>query len=85
MMIQVDVSHGCRTGGAAAPGAIAVQAKAASGCCGSKLAEGGTPGTGFTCTGCGRAASRVLADPVAHWTCACGQPRTQVITRPQDG
>lgn len=83
MMILIDTSHGCRSGGGAA-GAIPVQAKAASSCCGATLAEGGTDAAGYACTGCGQACGKVTGDPVAHWTCTCGQPRRQVITRPQD-
>lgn len=81
----VNTSHDCEDGGGAAPGAIPVQRKAASHCCGATLAEGGTEAGGFTCTACGGPAARVLGDPVAHWTCTCGQRRSQVMTLPQDG
>lgn len=75
-----DFSHHCVHGGVPAPGAIPVVRKASSHCCGVTLAEGGTEAAGFTCTGCGGAASRVLGPPVAHWTCLCGQRRSQEVS-----
>ena len=83
MKTVVNTSHGCASGGGAA-GAIPVLQKASSSCCGAVLAEGGTEAAGYACTGCGQPASRVMSDPVAHWTCLCGQRRQQVITIPQD-
>jgi hypothetical protein len=80
-----DFTHDCDGGGGPAPGLIPVQRKAASSCCGAKLAEGGTPETGFTCSGCSEPAERVQGPATAHWTCTCGQPRHQVLTDPEDG
>ena len=85
MATLIDTSHDCETGGDAAPGAIPVQRKASSSCCGATLAEGGTDETGHTCTACGQPATKVMGPPTAHWTCVCGQRRSQVITDPQDG
>ena len=81
----VNLDHGCKDGGGARPGAIAVQAKASSSCCGATLAEGGTDETGHTCTKCGKPATKVMGPKTAHWTCVCGQRRSQVVTEPQDG
>jgi hypothetical protein len=85
MGIAIDVSHDCEQGGGVKPGAIAVQAKASSSCCGAALAEGGTDEAGHTCTSCGKAATKVMGPRTAHWTCTCGQPRSQAVTEPQDG
>jgi hypothetical protein len=84
-MVAIDTRHGCPSGGGVAKGRVPVQKKASSACCGATLAEGGTPETGFTCTACGKSTTRVLSDPVAHWTCHCGQKRSQVITTPTEG
>lgn len=84
MSVAIDVRHGCPSGGGVKQGLVPVQKKASSACCGAKLAEGGTVEAGFTCTSCGKATTRVLSDPVAHWTCHCGQRRSQVITQATD-
>jgi hypothetical protein len=86
MSVAIDVRHGC---GATRlqhikPGAIPVQRKASSSCCGAKLQEGGTDETGHTCTGCGEPTSKVLGPRTAHWTCGCGVRRSQVISDPVD-
>lgn len=81
---EVDVSHGCASGGGTA-GVIPVHRSASSHCCAAVLAEGGTPETGFTCTGCGRPCSRVLGPPVAHWTCLCGERRRAQLGTGTDG
>lgn len=90
----VNISHGCASGGGTAyvrdgavlpGGLIPVQAKASSSCCGATLAEGGTDEKGHTCTACGKPATKVMGAKTAHWTCPCGQRRSQVITDPQDG
>ena len=81
----VNTSHNCPGGGAAAPGLIPVQRKASSGCCGATLAAGGADEKGHTCTACGKPATKVMGPRTAHWTCACGQRRSQVVTEPQDG
>jgi hypothetical protein len=83
-VIQVNTAHDCEHGGGTGPGLIPVQRKASSGCCGAKLAEGGTDGSGHTCTACGKPAAKVMGPRIAHWTCLCGQKRSQVITEPQD-
>ena len=83
--IAIDVSHGCGPDAAPAPGVIPVQRKASSSCCGATLAEGGTDETGHTCTACRQPATKVLGEPTAHWTCKCGQRRSQVITTPTEG
>ena len=57
MATLIDTSHDCETGGDAAPGAIPVQRKASSSCCGATLAEGGTDENGHTCTACGQPAT----------------------------
>lgn len=83
-MTAIDTRHDCESGGGAAGGAVPVQRKAASHCCGARLAEGGTDAAGHTCTGCGQPCTRVMGQPVAHWTCTCGQRRRQVVTEPED-
>ena len=85
MATLIDTSHDCETGGDAAPGAIPVQRKASSSCCGATLAEGGTDESGHTCTACQSPTSKVMGPKTAHWTCVCGQRRQQIITDPQDG
>lgn len=82
--IAIDASHDCEGGGGVMPGLIPVQQKASSSCCGAKLAEGGTDEAGHTCTACGQATTRVLGPKTAHWTCTCGQRRSQVITEAHD-
>lgn len=84
MGLAIDASHGCPSGGGVAKGLVPVQRKASSACCGAVLAEGGSEEAGHTCTGCGNATTRVLAEPVAHWTCHCGQRRSQVVTQATD-
>ena len=83
MSLAIDTSHGCADGGAVAAGLVPVQRKASSACCSAllDLADDGS----FTCQNCGKATTRVLAHPVAHWTCTCGQRRSQVITTPTEG
>lgn len=82
MKTIVNVTHGCASGGGAANGLIPVQRKASSACCGAKLDRGPD---GYICKGCGKPCARVMSDPVAHWTCTCGQKRHQQVTWPQDG
>lgn len=79
-----DFTHDCEGGGEPAHGMIAAGRKASSQCCGAKLAEGGTDESGHTCTGCGQPAAKVLGAATAHWTCLCGQRRSQVMTQPED-
>lgn len=86
MSLAIDVSHEC---GASEPehikpGAIPVQQKASSSCCGAKLAEGGTDEAGHACTGCQKPTTKVMGPPTAHWTCGCGVRRSQVVTVPVD-
>jgi hypothetical protein len=86
MSVAIDLRHGC---GASKqehikPGAIPVQRKAASACCGEKLAEGGTDEAGHTCTKCAKATEKVLGPAIAHWTCGCGVRRSQLVTVPVD-
>lgn len=83
-MTAPDFTHDCDSGGAPARGLIPVQRKASSACCGAKLAEGGTDEGGHTCTSCQQPAVKVMGQPTAHWTCICGQRRSQVITQPED-
>ncbi len=80
----VSLGHDCEHGGGITPGAIAVQRKASSSCCGATLAEGGTDAAGHTCTACAQPTSKVLGPKTAHWTCVCGQRRSQAVTEPQD-
>jgi hypothetical protein len=79
-VIAIDVSHDCESGGGVMPGAIPVQRKASSACCGARLAEGGTDEAGFTCTGCAKPTVRTVGQPVALWTCVCGERRQQIVT-----
>jgi hypothetical protein len=81
---QIDVSHHCGDDAGPDSGVVAVHQAARSSCCGEVLAEGGTPETGFSCTGCGQPCERVLGDLTAHWTCLCGTRRSQVLTVPTD-
>jgi len=82
--LAIDVSHGCGDDAASAGGAVALHAKASSSCCSAILAEGGTDETGYTCTQCSKPCSKVMAPPVAYWTCVCGTRRSQVIAPPAD-
>lgn len=82
-MTAPDYTHGCADGGAA-DGVPVAQRKASSQCCGAKLAEGGTDENGHTCTQCGQPAVKVLGPKTAHWTCTCGQRRSQVLTEAVD-
>lgn len=100
MSLAIDTSHGCRSGGGVRPGVVPVQQKASSACCGAKLAlaestkaalaaatteeEYLAVTVAYTCKDCGQPAAKVLAQPVAHWTCVCGVKRSQVITTATD-
>lgn len=84
MSVAINTAHDCEHGGGIMPGLIPVHRKAASACCGAVLAEGGTDEAGHTCTGCSQPADKVLGPPTAHWTCHCGQRRSQVVTEPVD-
>lgn len=86
MSVAIDVRHGCGATGVEhiKPGAIPVQRKAASACCGAKLAEGGTDEAGHTCTECAKPTEKVLGPASAHWTCGCGVRRSQVVTQAVD-
>jgi hypothetical protein len=70
-----------------AGGLVPVHQKASSACCGALLdaapaPEGAPPA--YLCKACGQPTERVLGPRTAHWTCACGQRRQQVVTEPQD-
>lgn len=83
MSLAIDIRHDCPEEGIK-PGAIPVIRKASSKCCGAKLAEGGTDEAGHTCSGCSKPTEKVLGPATAHWTCACGVRRSQVVTVAQD-
>lgn len=85
-MAQVAIStdHGCEGGGAAVGDLIPVHQAARSSCHGAVLAEGGNDETGYACTECSQACTKVMGPPTAHWTCHCGTRRSQVITEPID-
>lgn len=83
-MTLPDFTHDCDGGGEPAPGLIPVQRKASSSCCGAALAQGGTDESGHTCTACSQPAAKVVGPATAHWTCACGTRRSQVMTEPED-
>jgi hypothetical protein len=84
-----NLFHDCHHGGGSQGGAIPVQRKASSSCCGALLDATAVnerhEATAFSCQGCGKPCDRVLSDPVAHWTCMCGEKRSQVMTVPQTG
>lgn len=82
--VTIDPGHDCESGGRPVEGLIPVHQAARSACCGAILAEGGTDEAGHACTGCGKPTTKVMGEPTAHWTCVCGQARSQVVTQPQD-
>lgn len=83
MQIAIDTTHDCDAEGIM-PGVIPVHQKASSACCGEVLAEGGTDEAGHACTGCQKTTTKVMGPPTAHWTCGCGQRRSQEITTAVD-
>lgn len=84
--LAIDTSHDCEHGDDCGPdsGTLPAHQAATSSCCGAVLKEGGTPETGFTCTGCEQPCERVLGPLTAYWTGKCGTRRKQVITQPVD-